>query len=121
MIEVRYLEIPVSDMDRAVRFYERVFALRLERVDVDGYEMARFPSPGERVGADVALAKGDVYIPSKSGPIVYIHVPNIDAVLARATAAGGSVLYPRKDIGEHGFVAEFEDSEGNRIALSQNK
>jgi predicted enzyme related to lactoylglutathione lyase len=31
------------------------------------------------------------------------------------------VLYPVKDIGENGWVAEFADSEGNRIALSQPK
>jgi predicted enzyme related to lactoylglutathione lyase len=40
-----------------------------------------------------------------------------DATLARAVAAGGSVLYPKTAIGTLGFVAEFEDSEGNCIAL----
>jgi predicted enzyme related to lactoylglutathione lyase len=39
--------------------------------------------------------------------------------VARAEAAGGSILYPVKDIGELGFVGEIADSEGNRIALSQ--
>jgi len=36
-------------------------------------------------------------------------------------AAGAGVPYPRKDIGELEYVAEIEDSEGNRIALSELK
>ena len=31
--------------------------------------------------------------------------------------AGGKTLLPKISIGEHGFVAHFEDSEGNRVAL----
>jgi predicted enzyme related to lactoylglutathione lyase len=40
-------------------------------------------------------------------------------MLANAVAAGGKVLFPKKSIGELGWVAELEDSEGNCIALSQ--
>ncbi len=119
MVEVRYLEIPVTDIDRAVAFYEAVFELKLERATVDGYAMAHFPSLGERLGADVTLAQGDVYVPSKAGTIVYFHVPDIDAVISRATARGATVLYPKKAVSPETWVAEFEDSEGNRIALSQ--
>lgn len=36
-----------------------------------------------------------------------------------ANEAGGRTLHPRKDIGPNGWVAEFEDSEGNRIAVNQ--
>lgn len=44
---VTYFEIPVQDMDRAVRFYSAVFAFTLERQTIDGYEIALFPSaPG---------------------------------------------------------------------------
>jgi predicted enzyme related to lactoylglutathione lyase len=48
-------------------------------------------------------------------------VEDIDVVLQRAQERGGSLLYPKKDIGEAGYVAELEDSEGNRIGLSQAK
>src|SRR5512146_3127823 len=114
---VHWFEIPVTDMARAVRFYEHVFDIRLERGTVDGYEMAFFPA-AEGEGASGALAKGDVYVPAKTGPILYFRVNDIEAVLARATAMGAPILYPLKDIGPMGMVAEFEDSEGNRIALS---
>jgi uncharacterized protein len=116
---VFYFEIPVADMDRAVAFYEGLLETKLERDTVDGYEMARFPFVEGAAGATGALAKGDVYRPSKNGAIVYFHVDDIKAAVAKAQAMGRPVLYPVKDIGEAGFVAEIEDSEGNRLALSQ--
>ena len=118
---VFHFEIPVSDLDRAIAFYEDVFGYQLTREDVDGYAMAFFPRAGDAPGASGALAQGDVYRPSHDGPVIYFDVPDIDAVIARATARGSKVLYPKKDIGAAGFVAEIEDSEGNRIALSQVK
>lgn len=116
---VVHFEIPVSDMDRAVGFYETVFGMTLRREKVDGYDMAFFPRTEGRAGASGALAKGDVYVPAKAGPVLYFDVADIDATLARATGAGAKILYPKRDIGEAGYVAEIEDSEGNRIALSE--
>jgi hypothetical protein len=114
---VGYFEIPVVDLDRAIGFYTAVFGLRLERQTIDGYDMALFPRSDDAPGASGALARGDVYIPSKTGAIVYFTVDDIDAALKGAEAEGGSVLYPKTAIGMAGFVAEIEDSEGNRIAL----
>ncbi|WP_313671509.1 VOC family protein [Sandarakinorhabdus sp.] len=111
-----WFEIPVNDLDRATRFYEAVFGKPLSRDRVDGYDMAMFAGAD---GPEGALVKGDVYVPGKTGPILYFRATDIDATLARVTAAGGRTLYPRKDIGPPGWVAEFEDSEGNRIALLQ--
>ena len=116
---VYHFEIPVTDMERAVGFYQRVFGFEFDRQTVDGYEMAFFPRAEDRPGASGALAKGGVYTPSHSGCILYFDVADIDAVLRRAEAEGAKVLYPKKDVGEGGLVAEIEDSEGNRIALNQ--
>jgi uncharacterized protein len=115
---VFHFEIPVADMERAIAFYTAVFDLRLSRQMIDGYDMAFFPRTDDAPGASGALAKGDVYVPGKTGAILYFDVPDIDAVLTRATAQKGKILYPKKHIGEAGYVAEIEDSEGNRIGLT---
>jgi uncharacterized protein len=116
-----YFEIPVTDMDRAIAFYETVLGTTLKRDTIDGYEMALFPFAQGAAGATGALAKGDVYRPSKEGAVVYFHVDDIKAAVAKAEAMGRPVLYPVKDIGEAGLVAEVEDTEGNRLALSQQR
>lgn len=106
-------------MDRAVSFYETLLGTKLDRRTVDGYEMALFPFAHGASGATGALAKGDVYRPSKDGAIVYFHVDDIKSTVEKATKLGRPILYPVKDIGDAGFVAEIEDTEGNRLALSQ--
>jgi hypothetical protein len=116
---VFHFEIPVSDMSRAKDFYEGVFGYQLTRQEVDSYDMAFFPRADGAAGASGALAKGDAYKPSKDGAIIYFDVPDIDVVLRNAKQRGSKILYEKKDIGGAGFVAEFEDSEGNRVALSQ--
>lgn len=118
---IAYVEIPVTDMVRAMAFYADVLGLDFERQTIDGYDMALFPAAEGTPGASGALVKGDVYVPGKTGPIVYFRVADIDAVLKRARARGAKILYDKKDVGAFGFVAEVEDSEGNRIALSAPK
>jgi uncharacterized protein len=114
---VRYVEIPVSDMDRAVRFYEAVLGMSLERTSIDGHPMALFPYLDGAPGVTAALAQGDSYVPGRQGARVYFSVADIEATLARANAAGGRTLYPKTSIGDLGWVAEFEDSEGKCIAI----
>jgi predicted enzyme related to lactoylglutathione lyase len=115
---VPYFEIPVTDLERATRFYSAVFEVDFTRETVDGHQMALFPPAESGGGASGALAKGDVYVPTRDGVIVYFAVPDIDAVLDRARSRGATMLYEKKDNGI-AFVAEFEDSEGNRIAVMQ--
>jgi predicted enzyme related to lactoylglutathione lyase len=119
MNPVVYFEIPVLDLARASNFYSKVFETTLTQDVVDDYQMAFFESSGELFGAPGALVVGDVYIPSHQGCFVYFGVESIDETVARALECGGSVLYPKKSNGDLGFVAEIQDTEGNRIALHE--
>lgn len=114
---VVYFEIPVTDIDRASAFYEKVFGYKLERTSIDGNEMAMFPTDDAGAGISGALAKGDSYVPGKQGSRIYFKTLNIDDNLQKAVNAGGKVNYPKTSIGDLGWVAEFVDSEGNIIAL----
>lgn len=116
---VVYFEIPVLDLSRACDFYSKVFETTHTRDVVDGYQMAFFDSSDDSFGATGALVVGDVYVPSHQGCFLYFGVESIDTTVARAIEHGGSVLYPKKSNGELGFVAEIQDSEGNRVALHE--
>lgn len=115
---VAHVEIPVTDLDRAMRFYEAVFRVSFtDIVELHGCRMAHFPFEEGMEGASVALAEGDVYVPTLNGAVVYFSVDDIDAAIARAEACGSEVLFPKSSVSGGAFVAEIRDSEGNRIAF----
>ena len=117
---VVYFEIPVNNIDRAIKFYKTVFNFDFDKEIIDKNEMALFPFAEANSGISGALAKGGIYKPTKDGVVIYFKTENIDETLKSATSNGGQILYPKTDNGI-GFVAEFEDTEGNRIALYQSK
>jgi predicted enzyme related to lactoylglutathione lyase len=117
---VVYFEIPVNDMNRAIKFYTTVFNFDLNKEIIDKNEMALFPFVDENSGISGALAKGEIYKPTKDGVVIYFKTEYIEQTLQLATSNGGQILYPKTDNGI-GLVAEFEDTEGNRIALYQSK
>jgi uncharacterized protein len=114
---VVYFEIPVTDIARAIKFYEAVFSFDFEKDTIDNNEMALFPFTENGSGISGALAKGEIYKPTKSGTLIYFKTENINETLKLVQQYGGKILFPETSNGELGFVAEFEDSEGNRIAL----
>ena len=114
---VHWFEISVNDMDRAKKFYESVLGLQLDLNRVESTLMAWFPTTEGGAGCSGALLKSEGRTPSHHGTMIYFSVSDIEAVLARVEAAGGRTLTPRTDIGEYGFYAYFEDSEGNRVGL----
>ncbi|MEN7550014.1 VOC family protein [Rapidithrix thailandica] len=117
---VVYFEIPVNDIDRAIDFYTAVFDFHFEKQVIDHNEMALFPFTDGQTGVSGSLAKGEIYKPTKGGVVIYFKTLDIDSTLQRVVENGGQLLYPKTPIGNLGLVAEFEDCEGNRIALHQS-
>ncbi|MCA3243764.1 MAG: VOC family protein [Alphaproteobacteria bacterium] len=113
-----YFEIPVTDLARAKQFYTAVFGYDFTEETIHGNRMAFFPLQESSRGITGALAQGEIYRPTTQGVLLYLGVSNLAATLARAEQAGAKVLFPATDSG-YGLVAEIQDSEGNRIGLSQ--
>lgn len=113
-----WVEIPVNDMARAIKFYESVLEIKLQPMDFGGLKMAWFPNAGDAPGATGTLIKQESYIPSQEGPLVYLYSPNLQNELDRVEKAGGKIYQPKTQISpEHGYMGVFIDTEGNRIAL----
>jgi predicted enzyme related to lactoylglutathione lyase len=115
-----WFEIPVSKMERAIKFYESVFGYKLERHQMGELDMAWFPF------ADVPGAPGSLvyhkefYKPSTDGTLVYFtcHSGDLSNELSKVESAGGKDLVPKTLIKEDvGYMAVCVDTEGNRIAL----
>lgn len=114
---VVYFEIPVNDIDRAIKFYYAVFGFEFEKEVIHNNEMAFFPLKDNDLGISGALAKGEIYKPTKDGTLLYFQTEHIQQTLNLAVQNGAEILFPITSNGEWGCVAEFEDCEGNRIAL----
>jgi predicted enzyme related to lactoylglutathione lyase len=117
MNPVNWFEIPVSSMDKARHFYESALGVQLSVTEVGLRKVAWFPMTLGAMGSTGTLVCGDGYTPSRAGTLVYFGVADIEAALGRVNANGGRTLMPKTSIGEHGFIAHFEDCEGNRVAL----
>ncbi len=112
---INWFEIPASDFDRAVGFYSQLLDKKIETMDLYGFRMGLFPNEN---GVGGAVVEGEGYIPSHLGSVVYLQVgDDLQPTLDRVEASGGKILQDKTDLGENGFMAFFEDSEGNRIGL----
>ncbi len=116
--QVNWFEIATKDLQRATRFYENVFATTLRQETVsEGMPLAIFMRDnGQSSGC---LTGGDWIEPSTQGTLVYLDAgPSIQAVLDRVAAAGGKIAMERTQLPkEIGYIAQFIDTEGNRVAL----
>jgi uncharacterized protein len=114
---VNWFEIPIANLERARKFYEAVFGINLSMNEMGPMKMAWFPMSQNSMGSTGSLVKSEGYVPSREGVLLYFSVPDIDATLKEVNANGGKTLMPKTSIGEYGIIGQFEDSEGNRIAL----
>ncbi len=117
---IDWFEIPVSNMDRAIAFYEAMSgrSLRREPFGPPGSELAIFEIPQDG-GVQGALMSSPNSQPSQLGTIVYLNAtPSIDAWLDRVVSSGGSVVMPKFELPDgNGCIAQIMDSEGNRVGL----
>ncbi|MBK8706071.1 MAG: VOC family protein [Saprospiraceae bacterium] len=118
---VGWFEIPVSNMDRAIKFYATVFGFELQREQMGPLDMAWFPSIENAPGSGGSLVHHEAaYKPSADGVLLYFtaHSGDLSNELSRVEAAGGKVLLEKRLITEEiGYMGLFLDSEGNRIAM----
>ncbi len=115
---VNWLEIPVSDIERARKFYESVFEFKIVDLPVGNEVYPCFPNKNGE-GFSGALVQYEFTKPGKAGPLVYLNsYEHMDAMLLRIRSAGGKVIEGKKEIAPgYGYFAIFEDTEGNQLAL----
>jgi hypothetical protein len=114
---VRWFEIYVQDMVRALRFYESVFNVRLERLNSGDLEMWAFPQARDRMGTSGALVKAAGVPSGGNSTLVYFACDDCAIEAARVADAGGKLQRGKMSIGEYGFVALAFDTEGNMFGM----
>jgi len=118
---INWFEIPVSDIDRASKFYSAILDGELQQMEMMGTKMAFLPMDGEGVGG--SLCQGDNYTPTSDGAKIYLNGgEDLNIPLAKVEKAGGKVVMPKTKINDEiGFMALFVDTEGNNMAFHSPK
>ncbi|MBW0297493.1 glyoxalase [Shewanella xiamenensis] len=112
-------EIPVSDMDRAIAFYQQHFGVEFKRDDMEDMQYATLVTE-EEGAASIGLVKCSMSKPSMEGSTVYLHFSaQLQPLVDKLVAANVTMLLPVTPIkdGGCGYIALFVDSEGNKVGL----
>ena len=115
---LNWFEIPANDLERSKKFYETIFSIQMDPMEMDDSKMAFFPWEAGSGKATGAVVQSNQHKPSMEGTLVYLNAnPNMEGVLAKVEKAGGKVLLPKTSIGEHGNIAFIMDTEGNKVGI----
>jgi predicted enzyme related to lactoylglutathione lyase len=111
-----HFEIPADDVPRATAFYKKTFGWKISDPFKMDYFFVVTHKDGE-MGINGGLMKrqapGQVFMN-------YIDVTSIDKMIAKLEAAGGKICMPKTEIAPGmGWIAIFQDTEGNMMGLHQ--
>lgn len=114
MPKMVHFEIPADEPERAIKFYTDVFGWRIDRM------------PGSQMEYWLINA-GDIKEPGINGAIMArgqeeciidtIGVPDIDEYIKKIKSGGGKILRSKTAIRGVGYMAYFEDTEGNKLGI----
>lgn len=104
------------NFERAKIFYEQILKKKIHTYNLNGIQHGFWEHSKSTIGG--ALVKDELK-PSKEGVLVYLNGgKDLSFILKRVEQAGGKVLLEKTQIStEIGFMAKFEDTEGNVLAL----
>ena len=121
---INWFEIPVTDFDRAKKFYETIFDYQMPENQMGPARMGFFIYDFQNGGRGGAIVHNpEFYSPSANGTLVYLNCePDLQIVLDKVEAAGGEIIKLKTEVGPNlGYWALVKDTEGNRIALHSMK
>lgn len=119
--KVSWFEVPADDVPRVSEFYSKVFGWATPPMGKNATFALTVKADENGNPTEVGGINGGFHMrqgASDAGPVINIHVDNIDAKLKAVEAAGGRVLQPRTEVGEYGLsMALFSDTEGNVMGI----
>jgi len=111
-----WTEIPVTDLDKGIAFYNQVFETELKMIEDEGPNLfAIFPT-SDKTGVAGHLYPGKP-APSGTGPTIHLNCPgDLESARQRVSQAGGKVISEVIAIPDGEFFY-CEDPDGNSIGI----
>lgn len=116
MNDLCHVEIPCRDLKKTKEFYEGVFGWKI--FQPEGFEGYMLYETEEGIGGGFSTT---LEINNQAGILVHIMVDDIPATLDSIENHGGTIVKPKTEIPGVGFWAQFNDAEGNQMALFSRK
>lgn len=114
--QIVWCDIPVLDLERAIKFYSAVLGHAVKKQDFPGMTVGILPHNDGEVGGCLLHSASES--PADKGVMIYLNADGrLDDAIAAVVPNGGKVVEPKHPIGPFGFRAIIIDSEGNRVAL----
>ena len=119
---LNWFEIPVSDFDRAKKFYETIFSYEMPENIMGQARMGFFlyDFKNGKIGGAI-VHNPELITPGTNGSLIYLNCqPDLQVVLDRVENAGGKILKEKTNISKDqhlGYWALMNDTEGNKVAL----
>ena len=114
--QIVWCDIPVLDLDRAVKFYSAILGQPVKKQEFSGMTIGILPHNDGEVGG--CLFTSEDQKPTSAGALIYLNTGGrLDDAIAAVVPNGGKIVQAKHSIGPFGFRAVVTDSEGNRVAL----
>jgi predicted enzyme related to lactoylglutathione lyase len=122
MDKVVHFEIPADNIERASKFYKENFDWKITPVPELKYtilgtvEVDQNNMPKERGAINGGMMDRNFGI---KGPVLTINVDNIENSIEKIQKSGGKIIQGKMEVPNIGFIAYFQDTEGNILGLIQ--
>lgn len=125
MDSIVHFEIPAKDVKRASAFYSKAFGWSFNQFPgFDYWSIGTTMSDKNGMPTNPGAINGGMGKKGETAPkdvTVTIGVADIDAAIASVKKLGGKQVGKKQPVGDMGFSAYFEDTEGNIVGLWQAK
>lgn len=119
---VVHFEIPADDVEKLRRFYADLFGWKIERSpgQIEYWVIETVPVDEKmqplRPGVNGGLYKKER---PEFKPVNYISVESIDEYVQKVKTLGGTIIQPKQEVSNVGWIAIALDPEGNQFAMLQ--
>lgn len=118
---VGWFDLNVANLERAKKFYETVFNVKLTDLPIEWGKQSLFPFNQEGANISGALVEKADFAPSNNNTVMYFETEDCITEEQRIESGGGKVVQPKMNIGDFGFISIFIDTEGNTVGLHSRK
>ncbi|VVB93511.1 Uncharacterised protein [uncultured archaeon] len=117
MPTIVHFDLPADDVERAKKFYEKLFDWKFNQVPMPApFYLIETKDLNGNPG--VGGGMGERKLPGQS-TMNYIGVPSVEEYIAKVKKLGGNIIMPKTAVSGWGYLAICVDTENNKFGIWQ--